>query len=141
MSDRLPEVEAASRVVELVAKYLPARDVLSDAFMQRIGGAVVAHRHVLRPIFDAVDADPRRLGDRGRVLRRDPVLEFDTLEAIDEELDLLQRELEAKRAMRDLIVSSRAGEYDPDDVAEAREDVKDRERRHDERANREAVRP
>lgn len=137
----LPETRAAESVGSLLSRFADA-PYLSEQFWTGVVGAkAVASRDALRGIFDALDRDPKRLGDRGTVLKQQREATVDDLELLDEDIHLLLAELATKRAMRDQIAATRVPEYDPDERAERSEDAQRRERRQDDRASREAVRP
>lgn len=72
--DVLPEVAAATRIAKMLGRYITPGE-FSEASLQSLAGRVVAHRHVLVPLFEQVDADPARLGPKGIQLRQQPVSE------------------------------------------------------------------
>ena len=134
----IPETAAAERIASMIGEYL-SPTWLTDTCLKTIGAKVVAHRMTIRSVFDELDADPARIPDRDVVLRQQATSTLTDAEALDEDIHLLQRELADKRAMRARIGS--LPEYDPDEVAADRADVRAREQAQDEAANRQAVRP
>lgn len=116
----LPETAVAQRVGALLGKHLdPAW--LTPRALTAIGNKVVANRAALRVLFDEVDADPRRLGDRKSVLRQDRPGSLSHEDVLLERLHHIDREREELlgwlRSMRSVHV-----EYDPDERA-AQEDT------------------
>lgn len=128
-----PEGQAAARLVSLVGTHLD-RKYVTERLLCDIAAKYVAARDVVRQAFDELDADPKAIGQRDKVLRQQPTA---TLDQYDH---LLELAAEHKQAWSDLCAEAedlrrrRVAEFDPDAVAEDREDVRAKEQRQDDHA-------
>lgn len=111
----LPETAAKTAIGSLLSKYADA-PYLSDEFWAGVVGAkCVANRAAIRRIFDQLDADPNRLEERDKVLRRQHVNEQDSVEWWEEHAHHLRREYEDALAIHERVKAGTMADYSPDE--------------------------
>lgn len=128
-------LEARSSAIRSLSSLLAKGDNLhTDAFYDGLGNRLVANallvRGYLAPVVESEKAQ----------LKQQRTANYDDVDALEEDLHLLEQEIRAKAAMLVDARARRAREYDPDEVAQDREDRRDAEARHDERAAADAPR-
>lgn len=136
----IPEVAAAQRAGSLLRRFVVS-PYLTDEFWTEVGGKCVASRAALRVLFDELDADPRRLGERDKVLRQDRTAEIDDYDLLLEEAAWHKQQwAECCDAAESLRRRERVAEFDVDAREVDREDDRLREQRQDEAARQDAPR-
>lgn len=88
---RPPEVKAAQRLAATVGTHLHP-GWLTTACVEEIMRKVVAHRSFFRSVFDELDADPKRIADRDKVLRQQERQSYDHQDDILERLTYIETE-------------------------------------------------
>lgn len=131
---QLPETAAARRIGSLLAQHLHTPYLTPD-FFAAIGAKCIANRQVIGAVFAEVDADPKRLPDRGKVLRQQAT------SSLSDEDHVLERlhHLKAEESYLNSVLAAMGSVYAPKlrDADEAAEDAEDRrlaEQRHDQHA-------
>lgn len=122
---------ATTRTARLLARY-DGDGYLSEAAWRRIAGRVVANVAV---IADWVREDQPK--DRP-LLRRQRSVRYDDVDTLEEECELLERELRDKTAMLADARMRRVAEYDPDARGVREDETRERSDRQDERAREQA---
>lgn len=137
----LAESRAAERLASAIGVHLQPK-WLTNAALTDICKKIVAHRGFFRSVMDDLDADPTRLPERGLVLRQQGTQQFSDEDHWAEHVAHLRRELADAEAIWERVrQAAHVDRYDPDAVAQDREDTRTKEQRQDEHAAREAVRP
>jgi hypothetical protein len=87
----LPESVAAERIAAAVSPHLsPAW--LTERCIRDLCLKIVSHRDFVRAVFDELDQDPKRIGDRGDLLKQQATASMSDEDAILERLHHLRSE-------------------------------------------------
>jgi hypothetical protein len=136
---KIPEVRVAERIGSLISRYMQS-PYLTDDFWTAVGGKIAANRGVLRAVFDELDADPKRLRERGSVLRQQQTA------SLEDRDYWLQEAAIAKAAWREACANAEAcgadhrDLYDPDSRGEDEDDARIAAEARDEKARDQAPR-
>lgn len=129
-------IEARREAIESLSTLVRRDDLwMSEHHAVKIAERLVAHALVVRGYLASVEEGERT------VLKQQRTAQLEDVEWWAEHLHHLQRELADATAIYERVKARHLAEYDPDAVAQDREDDRLREQRHDEHANRQAVRP
>jgi hypothetical protein len=131
----LPESVAAERIAAAVSPHLsPAW--LTERCIRDLCLKLVAHRDFVRAVFDELDADAKRIGDRGEVLKQQATSSLSDEDAILERLHHLRSEESYLNACLTAMGSRYAPKLRDEDERAAQEDT---DRISAERASEKAV--
>lgn len=133
MTGMIPEVVAAEKIADLLDKHQDPR-WFTPAALQYLGRKVVGYRNAIRPILDELDADPKRLPDRGFVLRQQSSQSYDGQDAILERLYEIERERLDLYGQLAAMGSPYARDLDVDERGEREDDARISRDRQDEDA-------